>query len=345
MIVSGYRHHEGMHCESACQRNALLATGVDIAESVIFGLDGSFGFSFFAAPGNHPDVIVGTQATFPLQAARLMGITVETYKDGGGDRLVALLSQQRVIVTRVDIGLLPYWGPEGWASFGGYFINVVGHDPAARRFEVSDPTFADLQSIDAEELSRARSSRRSAPINPENRCYVFAAPKGAPQLDSIGPVAVRSVCREVLRPALRNLGLPGIRSLIDAARRWPDSKRGAVVDVDRRGDRIEWDALTRQLVHFGRQIEGFGKGGGLLRPMMSEFVAAVGAATRRSELHDAARGLSESGEVWGKLAQDLLSLGEGAVAGAREELAEATVDALQRIARLEKSAFESLQDC
>ncbi|MCE9669689.1 BtrH N-terminal domain-containing protein [Myxococcus stipitatus] len=344
-VLERYRHQQGLHCESACQRNILRALGTEVEEAVLFGLDGAFGLSYFASPNGEPDIVVGKQTLFPLQAARLMGIQVDQHKDAGAAPLIALLEQRQVVVTRLDIGQLDYWKLRGRVSFGGYFVNVVGYDAGRGSFQVSDPAFAQPQWVDAEQLVRARSSRLSPPINPENRCYVVNAPRGEPKLDKVGPVAVRNICREVLHPDLRNFGLPGIKMLQDAARRWPESKQGEVVDVDLRGGQVECDALTRQLVYLGRQIELFGTGGGLFRPMLARFLTAVGEATGQGVYGDAARTLAESGEVWSALGQQLLSLGADGRRATAEALIEPLVESLQKIGKLEKRAFESLRDC
>ncbi|MET8013005.1 hypothetical protein ABZU86_19375 [Streptomyces sp. NPDC005271] len=64
MNVTGrYLHRRGIHCETACQCAILAAGGYEVDEEVVFGLDGGFGFSFFPANGNAPDIAVGEQAS------------------------------------------------------------------------------------------------------------------------------------------------------------------------------------------------------------------------------------------------------------------------------------------
>jgi hypothetical protein len=120
---------------------------------------------------------------------------------------------------------------------------------------VSDPAFDETVSVTAAELQAARSSRNSPPLNPDWKVYVFGAPRRTPQLERVGPVAVRTLCREVLKPGSRNLGVPGLKLLATTAPSWPQSKHGEVEDVDLTGRGIRTDALARQLLHLGRQIE------------------------------------------------------------------------------------------
>jgi butirosin biosynthesis protein H-like len=211
-VAASYRHRPGEHCESACQRNLLLSLGLDVEESVIFGLDGGFGLSFFVSPGSEPDIVVGKQAIFPLQAARLMGVKVEVHRVAGSALVRSLLDKHQVVIGRVDIGQLPYWGLEGRVAFGGYFVNIQGYDPVSQSFVLSDPAFEQPQRVRAEDLDRARASRKSPPINPDNQCFVFEAPKRAPQLEKVGPVRCATCAARCSSPVCARSGCPASRS-------------------------------------------------------------------------------------------------------------------------------------
>ena len=220
-----YAHRRGIHCESACQCAVLAAGGYDVDEEIVFGLDGGFGFSFFPANGAAPDIVVGKHTIMPLRAARLMGVEVAAHTPKSADGLAELLAAAPAVLTRVDLGLLPYWNLEGRTSFGGYFVNVV-RPLGTDAFEVSDPAFDDLVRVSAAELQAARSSRNSPPLNPDWKVYVLGMPRRTPQLERVGPVAVRTLCREALKPGSRNLGIPGMRLLATTAASWPQTKHG-----------------------------------------------------------------------------------------------------------------------
>ena len=336
-----YVHRPGIHCETACQCAILTAGGYEIGEEVLFGLDGSFGFAFFPATGNAPDIAVGKQAVMPLRAARLIGVDVAAHTPRSAAGLAKLLESAPAVMTRVDLGLLPYWGLDGRSSFGGYFVNVV-RPLGSDAFEVSDAAFDDPVTVSAADLQAARSSRDSPPLNPDWRVYVFGVPRRTPQLKLVGPVAVRNLCREILRPGSRNLGIPGMKLLATTAPTWPRSKQGEVEDVDLAGHAVRIDALARQLLHLGRQIESFGTGGGLFRPMIGRFLTTMAESTGDARYADAAGRFLESGQLWSNLGSALLS---GAVPTARADL-KTLVDAVAYTARaamdIEKRALTAL---
>ncbi|MFJ9542576.1 DUF4872 domain-containing protein [Streptomyces sp. NPDC101225] len=343
MTATGrYVHRRGIHCETACQCALLAAAGHTVDEEVVFGLDAGFGFSFFPADGNAPDIAVGKQAVMPLRAARLMGVEVTLHTPKSAAGLARLLESAPAVMARVDLGLLPYWGLDGRSSFGGYFVNVV-RALGADAFEVSDPAFDAPVSVTAAELQEARTSRDSPPLNPEGKVYVFGAPRRTPRLGLVGPVAVRTLCREVLRPGSRNLGIPGMKLLATTAASWPRSKHGEAEDVDLAGKAVRIDALARQLLHLGRQIESFGTGGGLFRPMLGRYLAQLADSTGDARYADAAGQFHESGRLWSALGRALLAA--GATATARDDLT-TLVDAVADTARsampIEKRALTAL---
>ncbi|CAL9393368.1 hypothetical protein SUDANB6_01307 [Streptomyces sp. enrichment culture] len=336
-----YVHRRGVHCESACQCALLAASGYEVDEEIVFGLDGGFGFSFFPANGNAPDIVVGKQAIMPLRAARLMGVEVTVHTPGSAAGLAKLLESAPAVMTRVDLGLLPHWGLDGRSSFGGYFVNVV-RGLGSDAFEVSDAAFDDPVSVPAADLQAARSSRNSPPLNPDRRVYVFGAPRRTPQLDRVGPVAVRTLCREILRPGSRSLGIPGMKQLATTAASWPQTKRGEVEDVDLAGQVVRTDALARQLLHLGRQIESFGTGGGLFRPMIGRYLARLAESTGEARYADAAERFRDSGRLWSNLGSALLTAGTDTARDDLKTLVDAVTDTARSAMDVEKRALTAL---
>ena len=336
-----YAHRRGIHCESACQRAVLAAGGYDVDEEIVFGLDGGFGFSFFPANGAAPDIVVGKQTIMPLRAARLMGVEVAAHTPKSADGLAELLAAAPAVLTRVDLGLLPYWNLEGRTSFGGYFVNVV-RPLGTDAFEVSDPAFDDLVRVSAAELQAARSSRNSPPLNPDWKVYVLGMPRRTPQLERVGPVAVRTLCREALKPGSRNLGIPGMRLLATTAASWPQTKHGEVEDVDLSGRVVRTDALARQLLHLGRQIESFGTGGGLFRPMIGRYLTRVADSTGEARYAEAADRFHDSGRLWSNLGSALLGAGAAPARDDLKTLVDAVADTARSAMDVEKRALTAL---
>ena len=219
--------------------------------------------------------------------------------------LAKLVDTHGPVMARVDLGLLPYWGMSGRSSFGGYFVNVVAASDAG--VDISDAACDTVMTVDPQQLEEARSSRNSPPLNPDSKVYVFGAPHRMPNLKVVGPVAVRNMCRDVLKPGSRSLGIPGIKQLVKISPSWASSKVGVVEDVNLTGNVVQISALSRQLLHLGRQIESFGTGGGLFRPMMGRFLHAVADHTGDGRYREAGDQMLEAGRQWSTLGQALLA--------------------------------------
>lgn len=338
--MASYVHRRGIHCESACQANLLAAGGREIAEEDIFGLDGSFGFSFFATKDNSPDIVVGKQEIMPLRASRLLGVQVRSASPTSSAALSKLLDHAPAVIARVDIGLLPHWGLKGRSSFGGYFVNVVR--AVDDGFEISDAAFDEPFHIAAADLDAARASRATPPLNPNHIVYLFASQQNEPRLELVGPVAVRNLCRSVLKPGNRSLGIWGLKSLQAAARAWPNTKTGQVEDVDLTGNVTVISALGRQLLHVGRQIESFGTGGGLFRPLLGRFLVRVGEATGNEAYREAAAGFAAVGNAWRALGVDLLARGGSEVHSELVDLVDSVVDTARQAMEQENDILSKL---
>jgi hypothetical protein len=246
-------------------------------------------------------------------------------------------------MTRVDIGRLPYWGLQDRSSFGGYFVNVVAA-VGAEQFEVSDPAYDSSVLVHADDLTAARSSRNSTPINPDWRTYTFGPQRNSPRLDLVGPVAVRTLCREVLRPGSRNLGVAAMKVLTTTAPSWLTSKRGEVEDVDLNGHVITTSALARQLLHLGRQIESFGTGGGMFRPMIARFLTTVAEHCDNPKYAEASDLFVRSAEHWTALGTCLLARSACADEAELKELIDEIVTSVRASMDLEKRALAGLTD-
>lgn len=342
MYIDAYQHRAGMNCETTCMRNVLAVSGVEFAEEVLLGLDGGFGFGYFERRDNGPDIVIGRQQIFSGQAMRLLGVRVRSSQAGGSAILLDHLKHGRPVIARVDLSELPYWNNHGGAPFGGYFVNVVGYE--AGQFTVSDAGFEQLQTISEEALSKARSSKRSPPINPENWCHVVDSVCGKADLAKVGYFAVDNCVREVLKPSINNLGMPGLKQFAAGVRNWSHTKTGTVtMQLWSDGANHAVPALFCQLVSLGRAIEVFGTGGGLFRPMWSRFLRIFGDLVGDERLLEAANTMGASAELWTTLGRNLLQVGPDTSQAALQAQLDQVIDTVECIQQLERKVMDGLR--
>jgi Domain of unknown function (DUF4872)/Butirosin biosynthesis protein H, N-terminal len=342
MYIDAYQHRTGINCETTCVRNVLDMFGVEFAEEVLLGLDGGFGFGYFERRDNGPDIVIGRQQIFSGQAMRLLGVRVRSFQAGGSAILHEQLKHERPVIARVDLSELPYWNNHGGAPFGGYFVNVVGHD--GNGFTISDAGFEALQTIGEEALNKARTSKRSPPINPDGWCHVVESVCARPDLARVGYFAVENCVRDVLKPSIGNLGVPGLKQFAAGVRNWSRTKTGTVtMQLWSDGADHAVPALVCQLLSLGRAIEVFGTGGGLFRPMWSRFLQIFGDLVGDERLLDASRTMAASGELWTTLGRRLLEVGPDTSQAVLDEHLAALIDTVDRIQQLERKTMDGLR--
>ncbi len=276
--------------ESGCLRMLLSKQGLDFGEQILFGLDSSFGFMFHQLRGTDPDIVVGKSEIWPCQATRLLGMQMQSEAfpniEMVEEKTKELSVSNRALVIRVDMGMLPYLDKSKRRHFGGHFILSWGAEEG--QFLVTDPFMETPLLLSANDLQRARTSKFSPPINPNSYTCWFDPPTHHPNLQQVGRHAVSQTARTILRPPIKNFGLSGLHVFAAAVTDWPITKG---------------DGLRLQLMELSHQIDDFGTGGGLMRPLFSSFLIELGDLLAQNSLCDAAANIEQSGIYWTQLAQ------------------------------------------
>ena len=112
--------------------------------------------------------------------------------------------------------------------------------------------------------------------------------------------------------------------------------------MDLSGRVVRTDALARQLLHLGRQIESFGTGGGLFRPMIGRYLTRVADSTGEARYAEAADRFHDSGRLWSNLGSALLGAGAAPARDDLKTLVDAVADTARSAMDVEKRALTAL---
>lgn len=287
-VIKPFKHTTGSHCESTTMKDLIMHEGIEITEEMVFGLDCSFGFTFFDSSQSQnavtefgmgiPLFIGGKQGSITKEsmACRILGLNIkfETFSspDVAWDSSKKRINQDIPLGLQVDIGYLLYfnWGEQ--LHFGGHFITLVGYDEAKNLAFVYDTELADLQLIPIEDLKKARSSKHGPRfLHPHNtQVTIMKRPDGKkPPFSQAVKLALQQVAWQVVYPSTNRHGIPALRLFAKSVLRWKDILNGNMKHPYT--DKIVPKASTMLKMMYGL-IEEWGTGGAIFRKLYGNFL-------------------------------------------------------------------------
>ncbi|MFZ1527886.1 MAG: BtrH N-terminal domain-containing protein [Ferruginibacter sp.] len=341
-----YPHARGYNCESASQRNLFKFLGVDISEENVFGLDASFGFTFFETKKNEPDIIVGKSEIFPLNAVKLLGFKVNEIKTYNSARLFDTIKQYIdegcPLLCRVDMGHLRYLKLAPGNYFGGYFIVIVGYNESEQALTISDIQFDELQTVTIAEFSKAQSSIDSHPVNPNRQVFVYKNFHALFDLEKNCPLAIRTAVRNFLKPRISNFGLPAIHKLRSAVAGWEKTKSFSAVTGET-SFMVNDSPLIHQCQRFAKSIGEFGSDGAFFRSMYSVFLDNCFQACGKTLLNEATALIAKSAGYWKQIFALMQTIDNKTTKSDISNMLLETDVKLIEILKLETRAFDTLK--
>lgn len=282
-------------------------TDQPLSEAMVFGIAGGIGagafafryekedFSSFFVAGRH---LWDDDLAYLQRAAGRVGLRPEVREAGGAKKglaqLLELLQAGRPVIAWVDMANLPYRGmPESWSGGGYHVIVIYAVDSSGGSAIIGDLADSAIE-ISLSDLARAR-----ARIGKQK--HRLLALTGA-----AAPIDLAVAVREGLLAC--HAGLIKGRSAnftLTAFKNWGEQMAEAGKEgwqVRFPGPRNLWRGLT-SVYEF---TEHYGTGGGLSRPIFSDFLEEAGQALRRADLAELAGRYAELGALWSALAEAAL---------------------------------------
>lgn len=348
MIIDGYTHYRGINCEASVIRNVLKYYSSEYSEELIFGLDSSIGFMYFKAKNDQPDVALGKSEIFTKKSLNYLGVKCQGSSsltgDAGWKKIKEdYLNKSIPVIARVDNAFLPYWNLPEEANFGGYFIVICGYNEENDTVYISDSEFDEIQQVTLKELSLARSSKKSPPVNPDNQIFILEPVTRNPDISKIGIVAVKQVVRNFLISPTGNTGLKGMSKFCNAMEDWSKSKVGTITEIYRDGTQIELPTLVFQMKQVGRYINGIGTGRGCYRYIFSQYLKDLYEITDRSELNDSFELLKESADIWDEIGCSFSDGIDQLQCEEAKDILDSAIEKCTKIIHTEKKAFDILK--
>jgi hypothetical protein len=241
--------------------------------------------------------------------AKRLGVAVtvkETASPNAAEKnLRAALDEGRPAIAWVDLASMPYEGlPLEMVKYFTHVVAVFGMDD--QNVYVDDRSSAPL-TVAASQFASGRAAIGSL----KNRIMIFKPPKKLKNLKAAVIAGIKSGNRYLLKPPIKNFGLPALEKWADLMTNRKDKKGWATVFP--RGEKL-FDALEG-VFHY---IETNNTGGSAFRGMYAAFLEEAAEALRQPKLNDAAKQYRELAAMWSKLSHSALPDAVKAFKDARE---------------------------
>lgn len=282
-----FEHKLAAHCESGVVTRLLSNAGIEMTESMVFGIAGAILFVYFNSPMlPFPTIAVRNQPGKILsKLTKHLGINLRTsrYKDHeeARNRLDEMLKKGIPVGVQVDFFYMDYIPSYARAHFNGHYIVIIGKKN--NRYIVSDAYAPILVEIDPESLDKARFAK--GPFAPKGHMFYMEKNSNQHNLEKAIIRGIRHAAFYMLRVPLPFVGARGIRFFSKKIVDWPKYAR-------------DTDHLSHEIMMLNVLLEERGTGGGGFRYLYATFLREAGKILNKPALEDTAKKMMENGDAW-----------------------------------------------
>lgn len=292
------QHQPSAHCENGVISAMLRYNGINLSETMIFGLASGLFFTHlsFIKMGGMP---VTSFRTFPgvlfHRTMRKLGIDTKTRfflnKEHSMEALdEILIGQKKPVGCVVGMYYLPYVPNAYRFHFNGHNICIVGKDEMTGDYTVLDGNCTEKVTISRRDLMKVRFPKGGVYPLMGQMYYITKMPDRLPDLRPLIIKAIHKTCHDMaFQPKfIKYVGTNGIYYLSKRIRTWESTmgKRRAMLNL-------------AQVI---RMLEEIGTGGAGFRFMYSAFLQEASERTGIKELNDYSKRLTAIGDKWRRFA-------------------------------------------
>ena len=292
-IIKNYEHKIASHCESGSVRNILKYSGLNLSESLIFGIGSGVAFAYMV---NKKSI-----GGFPITAARLpMGAIVKNIQKDLGvnffnkkfkstDEAIIhaneMIDKDIPVAVCVDMFYMSYLPRFMQIHAPFHFVVLVGRE--GDNYFVSDPYNQQIGTVNIENL---RSAWETHAMFAQDNLMVYV--KDYPKEINWKPIIKKALLRScdnlliapVVRDILKIFGYKGIELFAKDILKWTQKYKGL--------------QLRECMLGTPTILEEQGTGGGAFRFLFSAFLTESSDKLNITELDSYAKEMNVIGEKW-----------------------------------------------
>jgi hypothetical protein len=331
-----FDHVHAAHCESGAFTALLRNDGLNLSESMVFGIGSGLFFLYLPFVRIY-DLPLTSYRDMPnaiiARGARRLGVELvrTRYRDPvrGMQALDRMLAEGRSVGMQTGVFWLPYFPRDMRFQFNGHHVIAYGRE--GDDYLLSDTVFEDVVRCPAPDLCRARFSK--GPLAPRGLLYYVESRTPTPDIERAVRDGLRTTVSRMLNIPIPLMGVAGIRAQARALAKWPQ--------------RLAPRAARSHLANLIRMQEEIGTGGAGFRFMYAAFLDEAADVLGKPALREASALLSDIGDQWREFAvrgAQLIGRGE---AGTADSVAafQALADILLDCARREREVFRAIDGC
>lgn len=284
-------HHHSAHCESGVTSALFRDKGLEISESMVFGIGSGIFFGhlpFIKWVGLPITTFRSRPGTLFRKAAKRLGGKFITRRfrnpRKGMDELRRVLKEGQIVGLTTNIYWLSYFPHRFRFQFNGH--NIIVLREIDNGFRVSDPVLEHPVDCLTEDLERARFAH--GPLEPHGFMYYAKSVSLNPDLRSACIKGIKDSCNMMLRIPLPIFGIRGIRSLAKRIIKMPE--------------KIGFHEACRHLANVVRMQEEVGTGGAGFRFMYAAFLQEAADLFGSDDLAHLSREMTAIGDIWREFA-------------------------------------------
>jgi len=327
--VIPFEHKMSAHCETGTLSAQLAFHGLELSESMVFGIGSGIFFGYFNnSRFAFPTFIVRNKpGQIRKNISKRLGIKfyTESFKtsEQAQNKLDQLLEQGIPPATQVDFFFMDYLPQYLRVHINVHFINVIGKNDS--NYMISDCYYPKVVELAGNSLEKGRFAGGSmAPQGflfypsfiPKEFDYEKAIRKG-----------IKKACFYMLKIPLPFLGIKGMRTFSKHIVEWPKLA-------------IDSEDLSHQVSKINILLEDQGTGGAGFRFMYATFLKQASEIMNMPSLNDFSKEMMENGDKWREISLHAARMGRNRDLGA-ERLKELGNLIYQR-AEVEETFFKNL---
>lgn len=323
-----FEHRHAAHCETGVMSAMLRHYGLAVSEPMAFGLASGLTYAYIPLVkiNGLPLIAYRTPPRMIIRALskRISGLKMNFQKfrkpAEGEQALDRLLDDGRIVGLQTSVFFLPYFPEDMRFHFNAHNLLVYGRE--AQEFQVSDPVFSHLVTVDRESLSKARFAKGA--LAPKGLLYYPEEVPAEIDFETVLPKSIRFTAKiNGPKSPVPIAGSKGIHMVAKKIRK--------LADAEERYAHL-------YLGHIVRMQEEIGTGGGGFRFMYAAFLQEASEILASEQLSEAAEEMSSIGDEW-----RLFALMCARKSKARyDDTFDSIADQLDRIAEKEAALFGRL---